>query len=82
MCGHTGPYAPKGPVFGLMLCCCHPEILKTLEQGTPHFNFALGSPPIMYLVLDTRMHIAYQEYAYNGLVSMTQGHWNADRMSC
>lgn len=39
----TGLRAPKGPLLGLMLCCCHVEILSNfLNKGTLNFHFALG----------------------------------------
>lgn len=37
----------ENPVFGLMLCCCHLEILNAFEQRALCVHFALG--PINYV---------------------------------
>lgn len=33
------PHTQRSERLGLMLCCCHPEILLTFEQKTSHFFF-------------------------------------------
>lgn len=42
LCGHTGPQAQKRPVLGLMLCCCHLDILNQFLKRDLTFSFYSG----------------------------------------
>ena len=38
---HTGPHPQEASTLGLILCCCHLEILNTFQQRVAHCHFTL-----------------------------------------